>query len=119
MKSFVLIFVVIAMPAIASDLENSFLGQVTSAGRNHDFALWQSLHCGPHVISSAEKHAINNFTVARLSTPLNEQNNTTPYELSLCFETKTTKEMCMLLPVLESKGTLCISAQPGAQVGPR
>lgn len=112
MKSLSIMASIVAISAMAADQERTFLERAISAGRAHDLAQWQSLYCKPRIPSSADVRAIKYFTSATLLEPAHTAAASAKFQLSVCFETPATKEMCMLVPIVQENGTLCLSPPP-------
>jgi len=94
--------------AYAADDENAFAVRVASIGQARDYGQWQGLFCEARKESSSDAHAVKYFTSASLSAPKYTKHKDAMHELSVCFESPTAKEMCVVFAVSQKAGHLCL-----------
>lgn len=94
--------------AVGDPAEAAFLAQVNEIGHSHETERWSGLYCRSPASTAGLARATEFFTSARLDPPTHVKHDDAKYELSVCFETPTVKEMCELLPVKVEDGRLCV-----------
>lgn len=94
--------------ALSEADEKSFVAKVTQIGKAHDVNQWPTLFCETRQEFSTDAHALKYFTSASLSAPKYTTHKEATYELSVCYESPTSKEMCIVYLVKQEKGHLCL-----------